>query len=53
MPVIKLGVRRTRRFRRGMLRLPSSREGDDDDWCPMPATGVSMSAGTAVDAGPG
>ena len=52
MPVIKLGVRRTRRFRRGMVRLPANREDDDDDWCPMPATVSSKSAGIDVYAGP-
>ena len=53
LPVVKLGLRRTRKFRRGMMRVSANREGDDDEWCPMPAAGVSRSAGIDVEAGPG
>ena len=45
MPVIKLGVRRTRRFRRGMMKPPAGDQDGDDDWCQTPATGFFRSAG--------
>lgn len=53
LPVIKLGLRRTRKFRRGMARVSANREGDDDEWCPMPATGESKSAGIEIETGLG
>lgn len=51
LPVVKLGLRRTRKFRRGMMRVSANREGDDE-WCPMPAAGLSRLAGIDVEAGP-
>ena len=45
-PVIVLGVRRTRRFRRGLMKLPTGgQDGDDDDCCQVPATFLFKSAG--------
>ena len=50
-PVIVLGVRRTRRFRRGLMKLPTGgQDGDDDDCCQVPATLSFESAGVLNEA---
>lgn len=47
-PVIVLGVRRTRRFRRGLMKLSTGGQDGDEDCCQMPAlesAGVHNGAG--------
>lgn len=50
-PVIVLGARRTRRFRRGLMKLSTGGQDSDEDCCQVPATLSLEPAGVHIGAG--